>query len=72
MTVKEQIIQEIEQVPDSLLSQLLDFLLFIKVRHIEEDIEYLTDEERAYIVASQAAYQEGDYLTLEEYEVSQR
>ena len=72
MTVKEQIIQEIEQVPDSLLSQLLDFLLFIKVRHIEEDIEYLTDEERACIVASQAAYQMGDYLTLEEYEVSQR
>ena len=69
MTVKEQIIQEIEQVPDSLLSQLLDFLLFIKVRHIEEDI---TDEERACIVASQAAYQEGDCLTLEEYEVSHR
>lgn len=69
MTLKEQIIQEIEQIPDSLLSQLLDFLLFIKVRHTEED---LTDEERACIVASQAAYQEGDYLTLEEYEVSQR
>lgn len=72
MTVKEQIIQEIEQVPDFLLSQLLDFLLFIKVRHTEEDIEYLTDKERACIVASQAAYQEVDYLTLEEYEVSQR
>jgi hypothetical protein len=72
MTLKEQIIQEIEQIPDSLLSQLLDFLLFIKVRHIEEDVEDLTEEERACIVASQDTYQEGDYLTLEKYEVSQR
>jgi hypothetical protein len=42
MTIKEQLLQEIEQAPDPLVSQLLDFLLFIKERHIEEEI---TEEE---------------------------
>jgi hypothetical protein len=68
MTLKEQLIQEIEQIPDTLLSELLDFLLFIKERHIENDI---TEEEKANIISSQLAYQEGDYLTLDEYEASQ-
>ncbi|GBF79344.1 DUF2281 domain-containing protein [Aphanothece sacrum] len=68
MTIKKQLIQEIEDIPDSLLAQLLDYLLFLKKRHIEEDI---TEEERANIIASEFAYQSGDYLTLEEYEASQ-
>ena len=67
MTLKEQLIREIEQIPDTLLSELLDFLLFIKERHIEEDI---TEEEKANIISSKLAYQEGDYLTLDEYEAS--
>ena len=67
MTLKEQLIREIEQIPDPILSELLDFLLFIKERHIEEDI---TEEEKANITSSQVAYQEGDYLTLDEYDVS--
>lgn len=68
MTLKEQLLQEIEQAPDPLVSQLLDFLLFIKERHIEEEI---TEEEQANIIASLKDYQEGNYLTLEEYEAIQ-
>lgn len=33
MTTKEALLQEIEQTPDALLQELLDFLLFIKSRH---------------------------------------
>jgi hypothetical protein len=68
MTIKEQLLQEIEQAPDPLVSQLLDFLLFIKERHMEEEI---TEEEQANIIASLKDYQEGNYLTLEEYEAMQ-
>ena len=68
MTIKEQLLQEIEQAPDPLVSQLLDFLLFIKERHIEEEI---TEEEQANIITSLKDYQEGNYLTLEEYEAIQ-
>jgi hypothetical protein len=68
MTLKEQLLQEIEQAPDPLVSQLLDFLLFIKERHIEEEI---TEEEQANIITSLKDYQEGNYLTLEEYEAIQ-
>ena len=68
MTLKEQLLQEIEQAPDPLISQLLDFLLFIKERHLEEEI---TSEEKANIIASLKDYQEGNYLTLEEYEAIQ-
>jgi hypothetical protein len=32
MTAKEQLIQELEQVPESLAEELLDFLLFTKAR----------------------------------------
>ena len=68
MTIKEQLLQEIEQAPDPLISQLLDFLLFIKERHLEEEI---TEEEQVNIIASLKDYQEGNYLTLEEYEAMQ-
>jgi len=53
MTLKEQLIKEIEQTPDTLLTQLLDFLLFIKERHTEIEI---TEEEQANIIASESAY----------------
>jgi hypothetical protein len=68
MTIKEQLLQEIEQAPDPLISQLLDFLLFIKERHLEEEI---TEEEQVNIIVSLKDYQEGNYLTLEEYEAMQ-
>jgi hypothetical protein len=67
MTIKEQLIHEIEQTPDTLLNEILDFLLFIKERHSEEEI---TVEEQANIIASESAYLAGDYLTLDEYEAS--
>ncbi|MEA5536375.1 DUF2281 domain-containing protein [Crocosphaera sp. XPORK-15E] len=72
MTIKEQLIKEIEHIPDSLLGQLLDYVLFLKERHIEEEIgeEEISEEERDNIIASESAYQSGDYLTLEEYEAS--
>ena len=68
-TKKEQLLEEIEQIPEPLLSQLLDFTLFIKARYVEPDI---TEEEEASIIASKAAYDAGDYLTLEEYETIQQ
>jgi len=68
MNLKEQLLQEIEQAPAPLVSQLLDFLLFIKERHLEEEI---TKTEQANIIASLKDYQEGNYLTLEEYEAMQ-
>ena len=68
MTLKEQLLQEIEQAPAPLILQLLDFLLFIKERHVEEEI---TETEKVNIIASLKDYQEGSYLTLEEYEAMQ-
>jgi len=65
MTLKEQLIKEIEQTPDTLLTELLDFL---QERHTAIEI---TEEEQANIIASESAYQAGDYLTLEEYEATQ-
>ena len=67
--LKEQLLEEIEQIPEPLLSQLLDFTLFIKARYVDFDI---SEEEQASIIASKAAYDAGDYLTLEEYETIQQ
>ncbi|PAX52916.1 DUF2281 domain-containing protein [Brunnivagina elsteri] len=39
MSLKELIIQEIEQTPEFLLEEVLDFLQFIKVKHIQEKSE---------------------------------
>lgn len=64
---KEQLLEEIEQIPEPLLSQLLDFALFIKGRYVEDDI---SEEEQANITTSKSAYDAGDYLTLEEYEAT--
>ncbi len=64
MNIKEQLIKEIDQIPEPLLSQLLDFALFIKARYVEDDI---SEEERATIAASKLDYEAGDYMTLEEY-----
>ena len=67
MNLKERLIKEIDQIPEPLLSQLLDFALFIKARYEENDI---SEEERASIVASKLDYEAGDYMDLEEYEAS--
>ncbi len=33
MNAKEQLLQELEQIPDVLIQQVLDFLCFLKLRH---------------------------------------
>lgn len=68
MTPKEQLIQEVEAFPESLLAEALDFVLFLKARYIDTEV---TTEEQDTILASQAAYEQGDYLTLEQYETNQ-
>ncbi len=44
MTVKEQLIQEIEQAPDSLVEEVLNFLLFHKNKHNPETSEKIALE----------------------------
>ena len=68
MTLKEQLIQEVEAFPDALLAEALDFVLFLKTRYIDTEV---TTEEQETILASQTAYEQGDYLTLEQYEANQ-
>jgi hypothetical protein len=46
MTAKEQLLKAIEQVPDPLLEEVLDFLLFIQSRHNSKPIELSTDQPR--------------------------
>ena len=65
---KQQLLKEIEQIPEPFLSQLLDFALFLKEKYVEEDI---SQEEEENIAAAKSAYDAGDYLTLEEYEAQQ-
>jgi hypothetical protein len=36
MTIKEKLIQEVENVSESLLAETLDFVLFLKSRYVEE------------------------------------
>ena len=38
MTIKEQLIQEVEAFPDALLSEALDFVLFLKTRYLDPEI----------------------------------
>ena len=68
MTIKEKLIQEVENVSESLLAETLDFVLFLKSRYLEEEI---TPEEKENILSSQTAYLSGDYLTLDQYEANQ-
>ncbi|MEL6439538.1 MAG: DUF2281 domain-containing protein [Cyanobacteria bacterium J06621_8] len=67
-SLKQQLREEIEQIPEPLLSQLLDFTLFLKEKYLEDDVD---QEERDNIAAAKSAYNSGDYLTLEEYEATQ-
>lgn len=38
MTTREQLIQEIDQAPDFLVEELLDFLLFAKIRRSQQSL----------------------------------
>jgi hypothetical protein len=68
MTIKEKLIQEVENISESLLVETLDFVLFLKSRYAEEEI---TPQEKESILSSQTAYLSGDYLTLDQYEAAQ-
>ena len=74
MTLKQQLIEEIEKIPEPLISQLLDYVVFLKQRYSEENIteEEVTNEEQINIVKSLKDYHTGDYLTLEEYKANQQ
>jgi hypothetical protein len=63
MTTREKLIKEIEETPEDLLKNLLNFLLFVKDRYEVE----ITPEEKAGIIESKKAFDQGNYLTLEEY-----
>lgn len=39
MDTKEVLIQELEQVPESVLEEVLDLVLFLKSKHIQENLE---------------------------------
>ncbi|HEY9651009.1 MAG TPA: hypothetical protein V6C95_10130 [Coleofasciculaceae cyanobacterium] len=39
MNVKELIIEEIEQAPEFLLEEVLDFLQFLKAKHLQKKLE---------------------------------
>ena len=68
ISLKEQLFEEIEQIPEPLLAQLLDFSVFLKQEYVEDSI---SQEEGDNIAAAKSAYNAGDYLTLEEYEATQ-
>ena len=63
MTVKERLLQEIEQLSDDSLAELLTVVLLIKERQDKEDI---SEEEKANIIQARLDYEAGDYVTLEE------
>jgi hypothetical protein len=60
MNIKEKVIREIEKTPDFLLAEVLDFLQFIKSKHLQDTIEIS--------ILSESSLSE-DWLTPEEDEV---
>jgi len=57
MSVKDLIIQEIEQVPEPLLDEVLDFLRFLKTKHEREKLEAQIDLEDARVALKEAREQ---------------
>ena len=68
MTVKDQLMQIIEQLPESLLQEVLNFTLLLQEKY---DAGELTQWEQVQIAEARKAYEAGDYMTLEEYEFIQ-
>jgi hypothetical protein len=58
MRIKQQLIEEIEQTPDEILSEVLDFLLFIKTKKLQREKLEIT-------LMSESALAK-DWLTAEE------
>jgi len=68
MTVKDELIQILEQSPESLLQEVLDFALHLQEKY---DSGELTESEKIQIAEARKAYAAGDYVTLEDYEAIQ-
>ena len=62
MTVKKSLLQEIEQIPESLLPEVLEFLQYLKYKHRNKNVE------TAFLSESALAK---DWLTPEEDEAWQ-
>jgi hypothetical protein len=58
MRIKQQLIEEIEQTPDEILSEVLDFLLFIKTKKLQR--------EKLEITLMSESVLAKDWLTAEE------
>ena len=64
MNSKEQIIQEIEYIPESILNEVIDFIQFLKHKHL------LSQEKLETALLSESSLQK-DWLTPEEDEAWQ-
>ncbi|MEA5598804.1 DUF2281 domain-containing protein [Rivularia sp. UHCC 0363] len=54
MNTKETIIQEIEEITEPLLTEILDFVRFLKVKQLQEEIENQQDLEDARVSLAEA------------------
>lgn len=66
MTVKEQLLQVINQMSDDSLAELLEDLL----NKQRQDKEEISEEEKANIIQARLDYEAGDSMTLDEFENS--
>lgn len=57
MNTKELLLQEIEQVPEPILDEVLDFLRFLKAKNEQEKLEMQTDLEDARAALKEAQEQ---------------
>ncbi len=57
MNTKDLLLQEIEQVPEPILDEVLDFLRFLKAKHKQEELELQNDLEDARAALKEAKEQ---------------
>lgn len=57
MNKKQLLLQEIEQVPEPILDEVLDFLRFLKTKHEQEILEIQADLEDARVALREAKEQ---------------
>ena len=59
MKLKEKLLKEIDQIPEPLLSQLLDFTLFIKARYVEDDISEEEEGRLSFVLEANETLENG-------------
>jgi hypothetical protein len=67
MNNKDKLLQVIDQSSEFFIEELLNFALSLSEQY---DSEELTEAEKKMVMEAEQAYQAGDYITLEEYEVA--